>query len=283
METAIRTPERVEEEAAIAPAASGPGWSQRILTVGALLLIAVGVVLRLYGLGTHPTGLYHDEAWYGLDALQVIGGTYPLFFPGNNGREPFFIYLVALTIKLFGQNPLGVRAAAALCGLVRSAQLEHPDRMHLLDLDTAAAEQALTAAVAAGHPQAALREGTLLLPDLHPVDGATREPEPLSHGTVLVTGATGALGGLVARHLVTTHGARHLLLASRRGTVVALGRASKINPELDEFNTGYRESGSPQAASPRYRDGAGRAFAPGAVARLPARQRSARTLTTRIG
>ncbi|WP_369691388.1 type I polyketide synthase [Streptomyces sp. DI166] len=50
------------------------------------------------------------------------------------------------------------------------------------------------------------------------MDGATREPEPLSHGTVLVTGATGALGGLVARHLVTTHGARHLLLASRRGT-----------------------------------------------------------------
>ncbi|WP_338492375.1 SDR family NAD(P)-dependent oxidoreductase [Streptomyces sp. SJL17-4] len=36
-------------------------------------------------------------------------------------------------------------------------------------------------------------------------------------GTVLVTGATGALGGLVARHLVTEHGARRLLLVSRRG------------------------------------------------------------------
>ncbi|MFC8078565.1 SDR family NAD(P)-dependent oxidoreductase [Streptomyces sp. NPDC057307] len=36
-------------------------------------------------------------------------------------------------------------------------------------------------------------------------------------GTVLITGGTGALGGLVARHLVTEHGARHLLLASRRG------------------------------------------------------------------
>ncbi|MEU3862949.1 type I polyketide synthase, partial [Streptomyces sp. NPDC028722] len=35
--------------------------------------------------------------------------------------------------------------------------------------------------------------------------------------TVLVTGATGALGGLVARHLVTEHGARRLLLVSRRG------------------------------------------------------------------
>nr|WP_162890126.1 type I polyketide synthase [Streptomyces olivoreticuli] len=36
-------------------------------------------------------------------------------------------------------------------------------------------------------------------------------------GTVLVTGATGVLGGLVARHLVAEHGVRHLLLVSRRG------------------------------------------------------------------
>ncbi|MCI3934278.1 SDR family NAD(P)-dependent oxidoreductase [Streptomyces sp. AN091965] len=36
-------------------------------------------------------------------------------------------------------------------------------------------------------------------------------------GTVLVTGASGALGGAVARHLVRAHGARHLLLAGRRG------------------------------------------------------------------
>ncbi|WP_211256711.1 SDR family NAD(P)-dependent oxidoreductase, partial [Actinoalloteichus caeruleus] len=41
-------------------------------------------------------------------------------------------------------------------------------------------------------------------------------PEP-HHGTVLVTGATGALGGLVARHLVTEHHVPSLLLAGRRG------------------------------------------------------------------
>ncbi|MHA7962071.1 type I polyketide synthase [Streptomyces sp. L500] len=37
-------------------------------------------------------------------------------------------------------------------------------------------------------------------------------------GTVLITGGTGELGGLLARHLVTHHGTRHLLLTSRRGT-----------------------------------------------------------------
>ena len=36
-------------------------------------------------------------------------------------------------------------------------------------------------------------------------------------GTVLITGGTGGLGALVARHLVAEHGVRHLLLASRRG------------------------------------------------------------------
>ncbi|GLZ40814.1 type I polyketide synthase [Actinokineospora sp. NBRC 105648] len=36
-------------------------------------------------------------------------------------------------------------------------------------------------------------------------------------GTVLITGAPGGVGSLVAKHLVTEHGARHLLLLSRRG------------------------------------------------------------------
>ncbi|WP_443055811.1 SDR family NAD(P)-dependent oxidoreductase [Streptomyces sp. NBC_00690] len=40
-------------------------------------------------------------------------------------------------------------------------------------------------------------------------------------GTVLVTGATGTLGRLLARHLVVAHGTRHLLLAGRRGRSAA--------------------------------------------------------------
>ncbi|MGW5640398.1 type I polyketide synthase, partial [Streptomyces sp. NPDC003832] len=38
-----------------------------------------------------------------------------------------------------------------------------------------------------------------------------------AEGTVLITGGTGTLGGLLARHLVTDHGVRNLLLISRRG------------------------------------------------------------------
>ncbi|MGW2811830.1 SDR family NAD(P)-dependent oxidoreductase, partial [Streptomyces sp. NPDC001450] len=124
--------------------------------------------------------------------------------------------------------------AAALWGLVRSAQLEHPDRLQLLDLDGATASgddgalRAVPAAIAAALPQSAVRDGALLVPDLMPAETSTAQAPDSEGGsaptapfdpdrTVLVTGATGALGTLVARHLVTAYGARRLLLASRRG------------------------------------------------------------------
>ncbi|HEU5470758.1 MAG TPA: SDR family NAD(P)-dependent oxidoreductase [Actinophytocola sp.] len=56
-------------------------------------------------------------------------------------------------------------------------------------------------------------------------------PRPLDPvGTVLVTGGTGTLGALLARHLVTAHGVRHLLLTSRRGT--AAEGAEALRAEL---------------------------------------------------
>ena len=39
----------------------------------------------------------------------------------------------------------------------------------------------------------------------------------LAGGTVLITGGTGTIGGLLARHVVSRHGAHHVVLASRRG------------------------------------------------------------------
>ncbi|WP_159052703.1 type I polyketide synthase, partial [Streptomyces bungoensis] len=58
-------------------------------------------------------------------------------------------------------------------------------------------------------------------------------PAPLDvNGTVLVTGGTGGLGGLVARHLASKHGVRRLLLASRRGPE-ASGAAELVAELLD--------------------------------------------------
>ncbi|WP_370973556.1 type I polyketide synthase [Amycolatopsis sp. cg9] len=61
-------------------------------------------------------------------------------------------------------------------------------------------------------------------------------PDP--DGTVLVTGGTGTLGGLLARHLVTTHGVRHLLLTSRRGA--AAPGAAELVAELTALGADVR-------------------------------------------
>ncbi|MGC5365766.1 SDR family NAD(P)-dependent oxidoreductase, partial [Streptomyces sp. DT24] len=110
-------------------------------------------------------------------------------------------------------------AAAAAWGLVRSVQTEHPGRVVLLDTDgTAESERALAAAVASGEPQLVLRDGAASVPELSPVSDPVEERSAFGPtGTVLITGATGALGGLLARHLVSHHGVRQLLLVSRSG------------------------------------------------------------------
>ena len=115
-----------------------------------------------------------------------------------------------------GENPDPVGAAVA--GLVRSAQAEHPGRIALVDLGAGTPTGRTLAAVAASdEPQVALRAGAVLVPRLARAADAAAAPVWDAEGTVLVTGATGALGTAVARHLVAEHGVRHLLLVSRRG------------------------------------------------------------------
>ncbi|HVR05786.1 MAG TPA: SDR family NAD(P)-dependent oxidoreductase, partial [Solirubrobacteraceae bacterium] len=57
--------------------------------------------------------------------------------------------------------------------------------------------------------------------------------EGLGAGTVLITGGTGGLGQLLARHLVATHGVRRLVLASRRGAQAP--GAAELQAELGEL------------------------------------------------
>ncbi|MGW0858437.1 type I polyketide synthase, partial [Streptomyces sp. NPDC002690] len=120
---------------------------------------------------------------------------------------------------------------AAVWGLLRSAQSEHPGRFLLVDTErvepgaspTASdLATALATAVDTGETQLALRAGTAHAPRLVPVPNTSTQSTKAwrfgpPEGTVLVTGGLGLLGKLVARHLVTEHGVRHLLLTGRRG------------------------------------------------------------------
>ncbi|WP_271208627.1 type I polyketide synthase, partial [Streptomyces poonensis] len=142
-----------------------------------------------------------------------------------------------------------VPAHAPVWGLVRSALRENPGRFALVDMDDHPdSVRLLPALLATAAPETAVRRGTAYVPKLVRVVGATgmtgatgateerrsrRRLDP--EGTVLVTGGTGSLGMLVARHLVTAHGVRRLLLAGRRGPDA---------PGVDELVAELCESGA---------------------------------------
>ncbi|MFI1301092.1 type I polyketide synthase, partial [Streptomyces noursei] len=120
-------------------------------------------------------------------------------------------------------------AAAAVWGLIRSAQTENPGTFTLLDLDTEPdSTTALSRALTLDEPQLLLRAGRARAARLTRTPAPTTTHTPWSaDGTVLVTGGTGGLGGVVARHLVRSCGVRHLLLTSRSG-VGAAGAAGLV-------------------------------------------------------
>jgi 4-amino-4-deoxy-L-arabinose transferase-like glycosyltransferase len=83
-----------------------------------LLILFLAALLRLATLPGVPPGLQHDEVFHGHDAVTVLLGYRPLYFSSNAGNEPLFIYLMSLTIGLFGHDAWGIRLAAVICGLL---------------------------------------------------------------------------------------------------------------------------------------------------------------------
>ncbi|MET8681960.1 type I polyketide synthase [Streptomyces sp. NPDC004647] len=142
--------------------------------------------------------------------------------PGLAGSRLVFVTRGAVAVD--GEDIRDV-AAAAVRGLVRSAQTENPGRFLLVDMDDAF----LSAGVLPGlltldEQQLVVRNHTVRagrltrLPETDETPsakGAARAWDP--EGTVLITGGTGGLGSELARHLAAGHGVRHLLLASRSG------------------------------------------------------------------
>ncbi|MFI6157935.1 SDR family NAD(P)-dependent oxidoreductase, partial [Kitasatospora sp. NPDC051170] len=138
----------------------------------------------------------------------------------------------------------GDLTTAPTWGLIRTTQTEHPDRITLLDLDdhpdsTTTLTTALATALATSEPQLAIRQGTLHTPRVEPATTTDEQPPTFDpEGTVLITGATGGLGALIARRLVTEHGVRHLLLTSRSGPTAP--GAADLQAELTELGATVR-------------------------------------------
>ncbi|TMR04968.1 SDR family NAD(P)-dependent oxidoreductase, partial [Actinomadura soli] len=116
-----------------------------------------------------------------------------------------------------GEHPDPGRAA--VWGLVRVAQSEHPGRFTLVDTDgRPESVRGLVPAVASVEPQIAIRTGGFLVPRLR-----AHQPRPAGtapfdeRSRVLITGGLGTLGRLMARHLADRYGVRRLVLTGRRG------------------------------------------------------------------
>ncbi|MFH8371834.1 type I polyketide synthase, partial [Streptomyces sp. NPDC018031] len=220
-----------------------------------------------------------DECAAGREARQVRNVAHRLLVwlqawlaePRLTGTRLVVVTQGAVSCR--ADDPAPDLAHAPVWGLLRSAQAEHPDRIHLVDHDprtpgdASRLAPALIATLVTDEAQIALRDGTAYVPRLVRVAQATapvaqaRIPAPRSaaavpvaagteprppaaadregtprdeatartvevdgapgwvagaEGTVLITGGTGTLGSHLAAHLAAG-GARHLLLASRRG------------------------------------------------------------------
>jgi NAD(P)-dependent dehydrogenase (short-subunit alcohol dehydrogenase family) len=138
-------------------------------------------------------------------------------------RAPLWT-LTRNSVAATATDPVGSAHAAQLWAVARVAGLEHPELWGgLLDLpvgldDRAAVRLAAMLSAKEGEDQLALRAAGLLARRLvrAPVPDDAPAPAWRPRDTALVTGGTGGLGGHVARWLADA-GARHIVLASRRG------------------------------------------------------------------
>ncbi|WP_442930842.1 SDR family NAD(P)-dependent oxidoreductase [Micromonospora sp. NBC_00421] len=201
--------------------------------------------------GEARAGAVRGETWAGLDLLQR-------WLADERFVAARLVVVTERAVAVGPDEDVPDLVHAGLWGLLRSAQSEHPDRFVLVDVDgDDRSIAALPSALAMDAPQLAVRAGEILLPEIElvrpgPEPGPEQAgpeqagpeqagPEPVRagtgpgavldpDGTVLLTGATGTLGGLLARHLVTTRGVRRLLLVSRSGP--GASGADRLTEEL---------------------------------------------------
>ncbi|MFD4151061.1 polyketide synthase dehydratase domain-containing protein, partial [Streptomyces goshikiensis] len=157
----------------------------------------------------------HRATHHALDLARTWLGEAP--FTGDRFATTRLVVLTRGAVAADDTDTVTDPVHAAVLGLLRSAQAEHPDRLLLIDTDAAEdSVRALPAALAAGEPQLAVRAGTVHAPRLTRVAredadeptttdadaDAVSVPAYAPESTVLITGAGGLLGGLIAHRLV---------------------------------------------------------------------------------
>ncbi len=79
--------------------------------------MAMAFFFRFFKLEEIPPGLYPDVAINGNDAWHALETkNFKVFYPENNGREGFFINLIALSFWLFGKTIWAIKIVPAFLG-----------------------------------------------------------------------------------------------------------------------------------------------------------------------
>ncbi|MEU1020434.1 type I polyketide synthase [Streptomyces sp. NPDC005898] len=160
---------------------------------------------------------------------------------GDVGVEAPLWVVTRGAVAVGGSEALVSAVQAQVWGLGRVVALEHPERWGgLVDLpetldDRVADRLAGVLAGAGGEDQVAVRSAGVFGRRLLRAGGRSAGQEWRTSGTALITGGTGALGGHVARWLVS-RGAEHLVLTSRRG----LDAPGAVDLEAELLGLGVR-------------------------------------------
>lgn len=92
---------------------------RRYVLILLFIIIAIAVFFRFWQFSSIPPGLYQDEAMNGADAIASLNsGDFKIFYTNNNGREGMIVWLDALAIKLFGNEPWVLRLFPAIAGVM---------------------------------------------------------------------------------------------------------------------------------------------------------------------
>ncbi|MFE0186492.1 type I polyketide synthase [Streptomyces sp. NPDC058989] len=207
---AVTAPDDLDLHAALPSPSAGAGAARETVVVSLAALPARSAAAE----SADPAADTHAMTTRALELLRTR-----LSGPASPGAR-----LVVVTRGATG--PVPDLSAAAVWGLARAAQSEYPGRLTVVDTDGRPESlRLLPAAIATGEPQLSLADGTVRVPRLVAAEPLAGVSDGFAAGgTVLITGGTGALGGLLARHLVGRHKARHLVLISRRGPRTAGAR-----------------------------------------------------------
>jgi len=84
-----------------------------------VVIFALGIFLRIYYIESIPQGLHGDEAWSGIEAVEILEGKpYTPYSSNVYGQTTMYFYFVAFLFKFLGATPVAIRLVSVVFGIL---------------------------------------------------------------------------------------------------------------------------------------------------------------------